>query len=260
MNLQLPLDFERWPEFWRLKEVLMSRRQTSPADGGQVCEGMAILLWLRLWVVLGYLARSTDKPGWLDDMGVRQVNQGMPAWQFQDCSPVEILAQTPLLTPVESSPDGPKGYMCKAFADLNEALAGNFMSKEERGNRRSEPGRTRNSVAAEAKGQMHLLPPATFTKRSGEPMVSTECEAAIRHIRHIDRALVPGHRRPPGSFTPGLMADACAAVGSTNDELRFKFYQWLSVRRDHPATPKSAEEILKDWDSVYAAAKRMDGF
>jgi hypothetical protein len=211
---------------------------------------------MRLWVVLGYLARVTDRPGWLNGMGVQQVNEAF--WQFgEDCTPVQLLAQTPLLTAVESSPDGPKAYMCTAFAELNEALAGSYMTKEEKGNRMSEPGRIKNSVAADAKAQILLLPETVFKKRNGETMASTECEAAMRHIRMIDRLLQPGHRRPPGSFTAGLMADAWAAMESTEVELCQKFYQWLSKRREHPATPKSAEEILRDWGSIFETAKRM---
>src|SRR5579863_8720809 len=103
MTLNLPLDFERLPEFWQLKETLRAAWWERVAAEGKTTdygttglrdeesgnwhrddarnpqagtptlqpmdaeiEDMAALLWVRLWIVLGYLARATNRPGWLN--------------------------------------------------------------------------------------------------------------------------------------------------------------------------------------------------
>ena len=148
--LNLPLDFERLPEFWQLKETLRRAWLGRAARGvRQVCrrrrlraadaeiEDMAAVLWIRLWVVLGYLARATNRPGWLNAAGERQLNHACGRKFGEDCPPVGVLTAGTVLRKVED------GYVCDLFATMNPQLAGNFLTKEERGNRRSLVGRSK---------------------------------------------------------------------------------------------------------------------
>jgi hypothetical protein len=282
-ELKLPLDFERLPEFWQLKEALLAERQKQPTVGGtsglasiselssrdKFCEGMAILLWLRLWVVLGYLARVTSRPGWLNELGVRQVNEAF--WQFgDDCPPVEMLVRSTLLRRAEPRPDieprlgdspapAGEGYMCDLFGKTNEHLSGTYLSKEERGNRRSLAERSKNMIAAEAKQQGFLLPPETFRTRSGEVMDKTAVDRSMVLVITLDRCLKRGQRHT-GTFTQGLVADADWVVRNTSQEHLTQFYKWLGERHDHPATPKSAEDVLRDWEATFRVARTMEGF
>ena len=89
MTLNLPLDFERLPEFWQLKETLRTTALELAAKDEvaagvpagtfdpveELVEDTSALLWIRLWIVLGYLARSTNRAGWLNTAGERQLNQ-----------------------------------------------------------------------------------------------------------------------------------------------------------------------------------------
>ena len=89
-ELKLPLDFERLPEFWQLGEALRGRVRREVQLSDQQITGLSVQLWLRLWVVLGYLARSTNRAGWLNRMGEQQVNTAFD--QFgDDCQPVDVL-------------------------------------------------------------------------------------------------------------------------------------------------------------------------
>ena len=135
-ELKLPLDFERLPEFWQLTERLRQERvkagpsntniehQTSNIE--RELRETAVLLWVRLWVVLGYLARSTNRPGWLNEAGARQVNAAFD--QFgEDETPVEMMVGSLLkIQPPRPSPpgEGEAGYMCDLFAALKADLAG----------------------------------------------------------------------------------------------------------------------------------------
>jgi hypothetical protein len=251
-ELKLPLDFERQPEFWQLKQALFEERlKLAEAQSERWCESQAVLLWLRLWVVLGYLARTTCCPGRLTAMGVQQVDSGV-YWRLA-CTPVEMLVRGGML-----KADG-NAFMCELFAKTNEHLSGSYLSKEERGNRRSLPGRSKNMIAAEAVNQGHLLPPEIFRTRDGQVMDATAVNRCMVLIISLDRSLKRGPRSK-STFTQGLIADADHVVRNTRQEDLQKFYEWLAERFDNPATPQSAEDVLRDWDNQLAAARAMDGF
>jgi hypothetical protein len=251
-ELKLPLDFERLPEFWQLKEALFGERlKVQDAQIERWCEATAMLLWLRLWVVLGYLARVTCRPGRLNEMGVRQVNCGL-YWQLPT-SPVDMLVRGGLLRA-----DG-DGYFCELFGKTNEHLSGNFLTKEERGNRRSLPARSKNMIAAEAVHQGHLLPPEIFRTRDGQTMDPAAVNRSMILVLNLDRGLKRG-QRSKSAYSEGLIADADFVARNTPPETLSKFYEWLAEHFDDPATPKSAEDVLRDWDNQLAAAKKMDGF
>jgi hypothetical protein len=260
MMLNLPLDFERMPEFWQLKETLrtawMQRAAQSPAfdpaDADAEIEDMAALLWIRLWIVLGYLARATNRPGWLNAAGERQLNHACGRKFGEDCSPVSLLTAGTVLRKIEV------GYVCDLFATTNEKLAGNYMTKEEIGNRKSLIPRSKRVIAQEAKDQGQLLPKDFFRKRDGARMNAEEVDRSMVAIITLDRAVTP--KRAPrfqSTYTQGLIADAWHVVSTTSEEDLADFYGWLCVVREHPATPKSAEEILRDFDRLLKTCKEM---
>jgi len=257
MTLNLPLDFERLPEFWQLKETLrtawLERAAHHPPSPLELAdaeiEDMAALLWIRLWIVLGYLASSTNRAGWLNAAGERQLNHSFRKFG-EDCPPVSILAAGTVLRKIED------GYLCDMFAKVNPQLAGNYLTKEERGNRRSTPGRIKNVVGQEAAMQAQLLPKDFFHKRDGALMNATEVSRSMIVIISIDRAVRPaGGQRYQSTYTPGLMADACHVYETTPADDLVEFFKWLWEVHDHPATPKSAEEVLRDFDLLLKASK-----
>ena len=255
MELKLPLDFERLPEFWLLAERLRDERmmavtvaspQPSPAEAEREVMATAILLWVRLWVLLGYLARSTNRPGWLNESGARQLNAAFP--QFGDeTSPVTIMEGN-LLRKAE---DG--GWQCDLFAGLNPHLAGNFVSGVKRGNLRSRLKAAQTEIAASAMQQGLLLPPEHLRKRDGTTMVRQEIDRAMILVMTLDRCLsLP--RRKAGDFGEGLLADACAVAMAHDQKDLQQFYYWLAEHAGNAALPASAEEILKDWDRIWKTA------
>jgi hypothetical protein len=244
VNLNLPLDFERLPEFWQLGEALRVRKNPALADS--IVNEQAIVLWVRLWVVLGYLARHTNRPGWLNAAGERQLNGAFT--QFgDDCPPVQVLEGNLLRK-------GDDGWYCDLFTQHNKHLAGDHVPKEMRGNIRSRLNAAKNNIAATAMQQAQLLPPEIFKRRDGTPMPQREIDRSTVLILTLDRCL-KAPARLTSSYTEGLMADACAVVCAVTPEALQEFYYWLAERREHPATPKTAEEVLKDWDRIYKASQ-----
>ena len=85
-------------------------------------------------------------------------------------------------------------------------------------------------------------------------MAQRSIDRSMVLILTLDRCL-KSPQRHPGSYSAGLMADACAVVEARSQEELQEFYYWLAARRDHPMMPKTAEEVLKDWDRFYKSSK-----
>lgn len=248
MTLNLPLDYERLPEFWQLMEALRVRVNANANATDQQINDTATVMFVRLWVVLGYLARHTNRPGWLNAAGERQFVGALP--QFgDDCSPVQVMEGN-LLRQAE---DG--GWYCDLFTLHNKHLAGDHVPKEKRGNIRSRLNAAKNNIAATAMQQAQLLPLAVFKRRDGTTMDQRAIQRATILILTLDRCLKAAPRQQ-GSYTEGLMADACAVVESVEQEALQEFYYWLAERYDLPATPKTAEEVLRDWVVVFKASQQ----
>lgn len=249
MNINIPLDFEGTPEFWKLKAALCKLRGkqglTDKIPEPQI-HSIAIYLWVKLWVVLGYQARSTNRPGWLSPLGEQMLREAVPLFG-DDCSLMGVLSDN-LLRPVED------GWQCDLFAALNAHTSGDYKSAQKVGNLRSRLNAQRKNINAAAMMQAQLLPPEVFKKRDGTPMSASESERCTVLVMTLDRCLRQRPRRT-GEFTPGLMADAAAAIASCDAEGLQAVYYWVTERRDHPATPKTAEEVLIQWDKIAAMAK-----
>lgn len=276
LELKLPLDFERLPEFWQLCATLRGEAPGAGlgALGGEeskeaVVEQTAVLLWVRLWVVLGYLARSTNRPGWLNAAGEAQVNAAFHQFgEAEEDRPVAVLVRSGLLRagPAGAMGAAADGLYCDLFTSTNRHLAGDFLTPAQKGNRHSINARQRNAITQAAVMQVQLLPPEVFRNRAGAAMDARQIERSTVLIMTLDRVLpgvfagragTGGWQRPRGEYTQGLMADACHVVDTTPAEELQDFYNWLAERREHPATPKSAEHILREWDKWFNASQQL---
>lgn len=252
MQLHLPLDFERLPEFWQLKETLQANATKPEARDELSLTMMAVYMWARLWVTLGYLARSTNQPGLLTVVGIQQFEKDLGSVFGDDCSPVLLLVQAGLLVVQDEAPA--RTYTCPLFRKHNEHLAGDFLPGHVKGNIRSRLSAAKNQIAHDAVQLALMLPAAVFKKRDGTTMTAREVESAMVLIMTLDRCL-KARPRSKSEFTEGLIADAAAIRETVSVEDLTEFYYWIAERREHPRVPKSAEEILRDFDTLRAAAK-----
>src|SRR5262249_5427711 len=110
--LQIPIDFERLPEFRLLCSALKSKAKTAlPASA---IEASAIALWMRLWVELSYLARTTNRPGYLTKQGRVLFDGAVDSMFGDDCDAVGILTEGQVLRPTET-----EDLYCETFAKWN---------------------------------------------------------------------------------------------------------------------------------------------
>lgn len=282
-ELYLPLDYEQLPEYWQLRSALKDHlasafvqlRRDTPAPDSQGGEGekraahfprlidqAATFMLLRLFVTLGYLARSTNRPGWLTSRGAEQyassleplygaVEKDGPGTEPRPGGlPADLLVKCGLLT---AEPEPNPGWFCPLFARLNPHLAGNFKRGCDKGNTNSRISAALKRVTEEAAHQCMMFPPEKFKKRDQSEMTATESQRSMVLIQMVDRCL--GLRqRAKGEFTDGLMASACAVVEQHDSDALRNFYFWLGNNRQHPSLPKTTEELLLQFETYFPMA------
>jgi hypothetical protein len=144
-------------------------------------------------------------------------------------------------------------YFCERFARLNSHLAGNYTSREVKGANHSALVRSQQRIAQEALAQVMLLPPEIYKKRNGDTLTDTEINRCMVLIKTVDNCLkLPGRRQ--AQFTEGLICDASEVAESHSQDFLRSVYQWIMNHREHPALPKTTEQILAGFDGVIAMA------
>lgn len=247
-ELRQPLDFERLSEFRTLVSALSQRANPKFATP-KLNEAVATFIWSRLWVELGLFAQSNNRPGYLTPADLANFERTIDGLFGEDCPPSELLKSARILEPVEGTSD----LFCPWFARLNKHLAGDYKSKEEKGNVASAIVRGQKQLTIDAIAQGTFLPPEIYKKRDGTPMIETEKNRSLVLIRNLDNSLSAPARKPM-QFTEGLIADAHAVIAVYSAEDLKKFYIWLALHKDRPNIPKTAEQILREFETFYGVS------
>lgn len=244
--LNVPLDFQSLPEY-RLLVIELQRHLKTPGDVE------ASFLFTKLWVNLGYEARRHNEPGWLSPVGRQLFGVELQAVLAEEVW-LAALVRCGMLARREDD----SGWDCPTFARFNPHLAGNYERKEHKAARRSAIVRNKEKIAAEVITQSMLLPPEIYKTREGRPFEDWEVKQVLTHIRTLDRCLRAGQRLA-GDYTAGLVADAHAALVDVPKEERARneFYFWFDDHREHPALPRTTDQVLGDWPRVMAMKKAM---
>ncbi len=253
--LHLPLDYEQLPELWQLKELLQTANEslrtatlpTPPALTPKQIEASASWIFTRLFVSLGYQARSNNRPGFLSLAGAAQLRSTFEPYFGDDCNVIELLERSGLLKAGEG------GWICELFSHSNPHLAGNFKPPHLTGNVNSRFQAAYKNIIGDAAQQTLMMLPGIFRQRDGAPMGPRECESAVVLIRALDRAIAdPGAHAKNSSLSEGLMAAAGAVMATHKPADLMPFYYWLANHYEHPLIPKKSEEILADFEKYYA--------
>ena len=232
-ELCVPLDYEQLPELWQLRKALAdTARGVRGAESPKQIEAVATFIFTRLMVTLGYLAKSTNKPGVLTPSGAQQFQASLEPLFGGEADPglapdpglaIQMLVECQLLQKMEGSAQ----WHCPLFARLNPHLAGDYKPGHARGNVNSRLSVAMKNIAGEAMQQAMLLPEDVFKKQDGAAMTTAESQGAIILIRTLDRCLMKPSRQK-FDFSPGLMATAAEVVGRYDKEKLRAFYYWLA--------------------------------
>lgn len=252
LELHLPLDFERLPEFRLLCEALGRHAAPGVQLPPKHLEQAATFLWSRLWVELGYLAQRTNAPGKMTKWGAEQLRQSVGPLFGEGCDPLAVLCDGPEECRVlKALPDGE--YHCDLFARFNPHLSGDYKTGAQKGNVNSAIARQQKQLKQEAVQQGILLPPEIFKRRDGTPMTDTEQNRSMILIRNLDNAL-GSPQRQKAAYTAGMMADAHAVIARLDHEQLMPFYYWVANNKGKPTVPSTAEQMLVRFEELYPLA------
>ncbi len=269
MQLHVPVDFERLPEFRALRVVVGAECSTwNIGAKAFLVDPLCALLFLRLWVDLAYQATITRPLGLLPPEGVelfvsgfKELSGAMPGFD-----PIKLLVAAGLLKAVDgrskmedgaatpvSNPSSnahlPSSFLCERFARWNEHLALDHKSAQVRGAEHSALARNKRNIAQASAQQSMLLPPASFKKRDNTPLTGTEMNRALTVINMVDNCLKLARRRS-GDYPDGLLHDAVEVCERYDPDQLETAYYWIIDHRDHPGIPKTTEQLLANFGSV----------
>jgi len=249
-DLHLPLDFERTHEFRLLVNALKSKSVSANLPEKSF-EASAVFLYIRLFVELAFLARTTNRPGYLTKSGTLLFEASLEPLFGDSCRPAAVLKEAMILEEPQAAEDG--DLYCPVFAQLNPHFAGNFVSREKRGNIASLYERQKRHVAQEANQQALMLStdaPNIFRKRDGGVMSDSEINRAMVLIKTLDNAL--GLARSTKQYSEALIADAfdISAKYAREPEVLRSMFIWIMQNRTNPALPKTTEQILPQFETI----------
>ena len=258
-ELRIPLDVEQLTEISQLKSLLRTARTplAGPHPTAKEIEVHAGFLLLRLFVVLGYLARSTNKPGRLTAAGAFQLRESLEPLYGDNCDPVKLLADAQLLVP-----DGSEWH-CPLFARLNEHLAGDYRPKHIKGNDMRQVSIAIREAATAAPHQAQLLIPEACVKVLADgqqaPFDTQELDRLMIVIGAIDKQFKFTRMRT--MFTSPLLNAAAAAAAKCGytaqvvpEEFR-QFLGWLYTHKTSPRVPQTTEQVLADFATLFELSK-----
>jgi hypothetical protein len=252
-ELCIPLDYEQLSEIWQLRRLLaLSKKKDNPSP--KQIEAISIFVFHRLFVTLGYQAKSTNKPGLLTEDGVLQLLSSLEPLFGEDCDPLQMLVDSKTLTLKDQRDAGPE-YVCPLFAKYNQHLAGNFKPAHLKGNVISRLNAAMKNIPGEAHQQMDLLSKEIFRKQDNSEMNEAEKMGALVMIKTLDRCLMK-QQRATSEFGAGILATACSILERHDKQKVRTFYLWLANHYEEPAIPQTADEILADFDRIFAMAQQ----
>jgi len=242
MSLHIPLDFEQLPELCRLRRALSSRATGTTSN--KQFEAVATFVFVRLFVSLGYLAKSTCQPGMIPPEDLLNFRATLEPLFGDDCDVIKILTDVGLLKRM----DGSTELYCELFAKENPHLSGNYQPAHMKGNANSRLKAAENNILSSQAEMDFASKP--FQKAEGGEMTDEEKKRSAYIIRMVDRCLKLSERKN-SEFHAGVMASACSIDARYDRDTKIRpFCQWLNIT-SRPNIPKTTDVLLGRFDEIY---------
>ena len=239
MTLRLPRDFSSLIQFRKLEELLGDRAR-------------ATLLFIALWVELGYSVESTGAAGFLSDTD-EFVFQRIPPAQID--APMKTLEASGFINKV------PGGWECPIFTFYNAALDASYIPDDS-----DELWKNftngKQEMARGASAILESIQPQCWFWKEGkiEPALM---QKALLLIKMVDAILKLG-KRPPAEFEPPIIHAAIEVINGWSDTkisviLRRAFE--VSRRKNlPPGFTRSTVIFLERFEDVVALLLPADGW
>lgn len=235
VDLRLPVDFERLPEFRRL--------------AGLCSHPEALVLWVRLWVELAYLAQSEIRSGAFPEENWALFSDSLPI-ALKD-NAVELLKTAGLLV----AENGTGELSCPRFARANKHLAGEARTMQQRGNDMLRFKNREKRASSDAMQQALALDKELFRTPEGAEMDFETGQRVMKLIYCVDGALFKAPR-PQHGFTEGLVQDAYRLLKELSAEQIDFGLRKIVLMRGHPGLPQTTEQLLPRFKEIVSAAMK----
>ena len=228
MELRLPFDWTRWPEF----RSLCSSLGIVPAT----------FTLIQLWTELGHMTAATGRVGFFPDS-----NLPLLLADFREAGDPEAILQqlkaSGLLQTTEA------GLTCPRFVKLHPHLAPDFKPMHLKGAEATRFVRRQRREADTDFAQALLLDDSLFMRPDRNQMDPDEVRRVRLLIRTLDNALGQPARQAH-QFGEGLIQDAYTVIKAVCDRDLVAVCRQILSHRGHPAMPKTSEQILPRWQEV----------
>lgn len=237
MEIHLPVDFERRLEFRTLAQRLKAHGDDS----------IPVLAYMRLMVELAYSANLHSRPGFLPEQAARLYVSGLTetSTTHPDLDNILVALEDSRVLRREEG-----GYFCEHFAAWNKHLVTDHVSWSVANQRRSLVKRRSKAIETLASQQALLIPSERMRRRDGTALDADSANAVMVLIHTLDSCLERPQRKP-AELTEGMVADAAEMIEAKTGKQRDEFARWLAVNREHAAVPRTTEQILARWQSVW---------
>ncbi|HEY1171012.1 MAG TPA: hypothetical protein VGH19_06535 [Verrucomicrobiae bacterium] len=223
MELRFPTDVERTHEY-QLLEALVG-------------EEKAARYFLRLWVHLGYSAPTTGNVGFMPEETAPLLAKSLGV-QAEDL--VKVLLGSKWLVV------GQGGWNCLRFGMLNTHLKPGFKTQHSKGGHGKAFHSRQRQIRGEVAMQSLLMPADMFRRRDGQALTPEEIQRVMLLVRSLDNALGRVQQRLNHEYTEGMIADAYDLQADLTDDQLNQLVMLVFNHRDHPAMPKTAEQLLPE--------------
>jgi hypothetical protein len=216
--LNMPLDYESWPEF------RMLRADFSAAT--------ATWMMLRLFVSLGYRAQAGEKLGVMDEPAMTLLDE---EFSVADKSTARALRAVNFLDDA--------GY-CTRFVKLNPQLDAGWQPFHAKGNAVSKLVRT-TAQAARTAGQMSFMIPPEVWMAKGEQLAADEISRVMILVRGCDSVLnQPERAANERGWSQTMVENAFGILKEFSGEQLDFTLRKLIEHRAHPSARLTTEQLL----------------
>lgn len=246
MNLTIPRDYERYPEFRKLEAILEKKFPSAHI--------MANFLFLKWWIELAYQAAhcplgcapKEDFTFFYDKLAIASTGINEPLL-------LEIFQAAGLFREKDGY------YFSLTFFTFNEELSREFRASQVKATDAIALKRRKDKFQKWAARDTAALPAEYFTEVDGQKIDEAEMNRMVVLIRCLD-SIFSIVEREKKDFGVGAIHDACRMLRRFGPEKTEAILQRLLAKRKMPELPRSTEQFLASLDHYLIKLEPDEGW
>lgn len=246
MNLTVPRDYDRYPEFRKLEAILEKRFPSANI--------MANFLFLRLWTELAYQAAHCPL-GCLpkDEFTFFYEALRITATGIDEPLLLEVFKASGMLKEKDAF------LFSLMFFTFNEELSREFRASQMKATDAIALKRRKERYQKGVSRDVAALPPEYFNEVDGQKIEAIEMNRIVVLIRCLD-SIFSVVERDKKDFGVGVIHDACRMLRRLGPDKTEAILQRLLAKRKSSDLPRSTEQLLANLDSCLVQLEPDEGW